>query len=118
MDLVRDLLDKAVVDRSGRKMGRVDGIVLEHRSDGPPRVTALLIGPSVLGHRLHPAIGRWVEALEHAFNVDEGRPVHIPYSKVLKTQRDVKVDVAVGETAAATIEHALREWVGRLPGSK
>ena len=118
MDLVHDLLDKAVVDRNGRKMGRVDGILLEQRDDGPPRVTALLIGPSVLGGRLHPAIGRWIEALEHAFNVDEGRPVRIPYSKVLSTEPDVKIDVAVGETAAGTIERALREWVGRLPGSK
>ena len=31
MDLVRDLLDKLVVDRNGREMGRVDGIVLDHR---------------------------------------------------------------------------------------
>ena len=118
MDLVRDLLDTAVVDRNGRKMGRVDGIVLEQPSDGPPRVTALLIGPSVLGHRLHPAIGRWVEALEHAFGVGEGRPVRIPYSKVLSTEPDVKVDLSWGETAAGSIEHALRKWVGRLPGAK
>ena len=28
MDLVRDMLDKKVVDRNGREMGRVDSIVL------------------------------------------------------------------------------------------
>jgi sporulation protein YlmC with PRC-barrel domain len=58
MDLVRDLLDQPVVDRNGRPMGRVDGIVLDLRADAPPRVVSIAIGPAVLGERLHRAIGR------------------------------------------------------------
>ena len=38
MDLVCNLLDKRVVDRNGRAMGRVDGIALEQRPGQPPRV--------------------------------------------------------------------------------
>jgi sporulation protein YlmC with PRC-barrel domain len=37
MDLVRDLLDKKVVDRNGREMGRVDGIVISIRAGAAPR---------------------------------------------------------------------------------
>jgi len=66
MDLVRDVLDKRVVDRNGREMGRVDRIVLELRDGQPPRVAAFEIGPSALATRVHPRLGRWVEALEHA----------------------------------------------------
>jgi sporulation protein YlmC with PRC-barrel domain len=117
MNLVCDLLDKRVVDRNGRAMGRVDGVVLEQRDGMPPRVATLEIGPSVLGHRLHPTIGRWVAALEQAFGVAEGRPVRIAFSDVLQSETEVKVDVAIGETAAATVEQRLREWIGRLPGA-
>jgi sporulation protein YlmC with PRC-barrel domain len=64
MDLVRDLLDEKVVDRHGREMGRVDDITLEIRDGAPPLVSAIELGPSVIARRLHPALGRWVTALE------------------------------------------------------
>jgi len=38
MDLVRDCLDKQIDDRFKRRMGRVDGIVLEVEPGRPPRV--------------------------------------------------------------------------------
>ena len=117
MDLVRDVLDKEVVDRNGREMGRVDGIVLETRSGAPPRVAALEVGPAVLAYRVRPIFGRWMEALEHAFGVDEGRPVRIAFSEVLAATDHIKVDRAFGETAAATVEQRLRPWVGAIPGS-
>jgi hypothetical protein len=117
MDLIRDVLDKRVVDRNGREMGRVDRLVLQVRAGAPPRVAALEIGPAVLASRVHTVVGRWVAALEHAFGVDEGRPVHISFREVLDITELVKVDVAFGETAAATIEQRLRRWVAALPRS-
>lgn len=117
MDLIRDFLDRKVVDRHGREMGRVDSIVLELRKDAAPRVVAIEIGPAVLAHRIHPALGRLVAAFEHVFKVDEGRPVRLPLSSVLEFDPHIKVDVAFGETAAATIEQNLRRIVTRLPGS-
>jgi hypothetical protein len=117
VDIVRDLLDKLVVDRTGREMGRVDGIVVEHRSGMAPRVLALEIGPSVLGYRLHPVVGRWIAGLEQACGVAEGRPVRIPFSDVLETATDVKVDVAAGETGVGNVEQRLRAWIGKLPGA-
>jgi sporulation protein YlmC with PRC-barrel domain len=117
VDLVHDLLDKNVVDRNGREMGRVDSIVLEVRDGASPRVAAIEIGPAVLAQRIHPTLGRWVAALEHAFGVDEGRPVRIPFGAILDIQDHVKVDLAFGETAAATVEQRLRRWVASLPRS-
>ena len=107
MDLVRDVLDTKVVDRHGREMGRVDGIVL-HATDGrPPRVSAIELGPAVLGHRLHPVVGRWVAGIEHSLGIDQGRPLRIPFRRVLD----------IGETPAATVEFRLRRRVGALPFS-
>lgn len=118
MDLVCDVLDKRVIDRHGRVMGRVDGIALEHRDGKPPRVSALLVGPSALGHRLSPALGRWVEAIEHAFGIDQGRPVRIAFKQVLKGEPDIRVDLAVGDTSAGVVEQKLRRWIVALSGSK
>jgi len=79
MDLVRDLLDKKVVDRHGREMGRVDRLVLELRDDAPPRVTAIELGPAVLADRVRPIFGRWMRGLEVALGIDQGRPLRIPF---------------------------------------
>jgi hypothetical protein len=117
MDLIRDVLDKRVVDRNGREMGRVDGIVLEQRPGTAPLVAAIRIGPSVLGNRIHPAIGRWVAALEYGFGIHEGRPVRLPIS-ALEIAADIKTDVAIGETAAGVVEQRLRKWIGKLPGAR
>jgi sporulation protein YlmC with PRC-barrel domain len=116
VDLVRDVLDKLVLDRNGRTLGRVDGIALETHDGRPPTVDAIEIGPSVLGDRLHPTLGRCASALEVALGVAEGRPVRIPFGTVLQVTSVVKVDVAISDTAAGTVENWLRTWIARLPG--
>jgi len=117
MDLVRDLLDKKVVDRHGREMGRVDRLVLELRDDAPPRVTAIELGPAVLADRVRPIFGRWMRGLEVALGIDQGRPLRIPFADILGTDVHVKVDAAAGETPASTVEKRLRGWIGRIPGA-
>ena len=117
MDLVRDLLDKRVVDRNGREMGRVDRVILEVRDGAPPRLAWIEIGPAVLASRVHPTLGRWAAGLEHAFGVDEGRPTRIPVGSIVDITDRVTVDRAFGETPASTIERRLRAWVGAIPGS-
>jgi sporulation protein YlmC with PRC-barrel domain len=118
VDLVRDLLDQPVVDRNGRPMGRVDGLVLDLRDGAPPRVVSVAIGPVVLGRRLHPVVGRWVAAIEQACGVSEGRPVEIAMNDVtLAAHREVRADCAIGDTAAATVEQRVRGWIRRIPGA-
>ena len=118
MDLVRDVLDAQVIDRHGRAMGRVDGIALECRPGQPPRVGALLIGPSALGHRLSPRLGRWVEAIERALGIDKGRPARLSFKQVLDIQRAIKVDLTISDTAVGVVEQKLRRWIVALSGSK
>ena len=117
MDLVRDLLDKHVVDRNGRDIGRVDSVVVDVRPGKEPRVVGIELGPEVLAARLHRILGRWAVALEYAFDVAEGRPVRFAIARILGIHDHVKVDVAVGETAAASVESRLRRWISGIPGS-
>jgi len=117
MDLVRDLLDKKVSDRNGREMGRVDSIVLELRDGAPPRVVGFEIGPAVLAHRVHPFLGRCMAGLEHVLGISEGRPLRITFGEIIGIQDHVKVDHAVGDTSAGSLEQALRRWVSSIPGA-
>ena len=118
MDVVHDVLDKQIVDRNGRKMGRVDGIVLEVRDNAPPRLAEVLIGASVLGARVNPALGRWVHGLEHGLGIGEERPVRIAFSHVDAIGEKINIDLAVGETDADTLEGRIRTWLLKMPGSK
>ena len=117
LDLIRDVLDKEVVDRHGREMGRVDSIVVELGPNAPPRVTAIELGPAVLAYRVRPIFGRLMSALEHALGIDAGRPLRIPFGDILSIHDHVKVDRAFGETVAAALERRLRPWVSSIPGS-
>jgi sporulation protein YlmC with PRC-barrel domain len=114
---VRDLLDKAIVDRNGRAMGRVDRIILKHRRGLPSTMVALEVGPSALAHRVSRALGRWTAGVLHGLGVDEGQPLRIHLDQVLEVAEKVTVDLAVGETSAGNIERALRGFVSRLPGA-
>ena len=75
MDLVRDLLDKKVVDRNGREIGRVDSVVLENGRHGPVRVSAIEIGPAVLAYRPVPpstTTARWCSPTACGPHWDDG----------------------------------------------
>jgi len=77
-----------------------------------------LIGASVLGARVNVVVGRWVHGVEEGLGIGDQRPVHIAFSHVAEIGEKVKVDVAVGETGADTLEHRLRTWLTKLPGSE
>jgi sporulation protein YlmC with PRC-barrel domain len=118
MDIVRDVLDKSVVDRNGREMGRVDGILLDLEAGKPPRLEAILIGPAALGSRLHSRLGQLVSAVERRLNVDRDRPARIAFTDVDDFNRKIRLRLTIGQTAIAAIEERLRAWVLKLPGSR
>jgi sporulation protein YlmC with PRC-barrel domain len=107
MDIVRDLLDKPVVDRNGREMGRVDGVKLILQDGDRPTVRAIEIGPTVLASRLAPAAGRLARRLEQFFGVGRDRPVEIPVRDVEIGER-ITIRRTMGETAANAVELKLR----------
>lgn len=118
MDVVRDLLDKAVVDRHGHEMGRVDGILLAQDAGQPPRLSAILIGPAALGSRLHPALGRLATAAERWLGVVRDQPAAIDCAEIDDVGRKVTLRLTISETAVAAVEQRLRAWVLKVPGSR
>ena len=118
-DLVRDVLDKQLVDREKVQMGRVDGIVLELREGQPPRVAHFELGFAVLGLRLHKRVEVLVQKLRR-WTVRPSTRQHVPWSSVKDvTQHHVVLDVEAEKTPAFDWERWLRSnVVYRLPGGK
>jgi len=119
MDLGRDLLDHTLVDRTGRAMGRVDGIVLECAPGMRPRVAWLEIGPTVLARRLHPRLGTWLARLLGRFDPHLAVPTRVSPRALRDAGVDIELDVSASEIGAMRAERWLRRHVvGRIPGAR
>ncbi|MDI5928431.1 hypothetical protein [Rhizobium leguminosarum] len=119
MDLLRDILDKQLVDRDGVKMGKVDGIVAELRPDGPPRVVAIEVGAIVMARRLGTRPQQWVTWLASRLGGDRhSRPHRVPWGAVRHIYVDVQLDAAVSDTAIFDWQDWLRDKiVSKIPGA-
>lgn len=119
LDLVRDVLDKQMLDRNDCEMGRVDGLVLEIPENGQPRLARIEAGGTVLAAR----VARWlvgpVRKLERLWGPRRLSPVRIPWDRVEKLGRDVHLDVDAHKTTALAWEEWLdKELIDRIPGGK
>jgi len=117
MNLFRDCLDKRIDDRFKRRMGRVDGIVLEVEPGRPPRVAYVELGVKTLMNRLSSRIGN---AIAHAMESRhiESAPYRIAWGKITVGLNEVRADVEAEQTPALEWELWLRKKViGRIPGA-
>ncbi|PYQ31315.1 MAG: hypothetical protein DMF56_05300 [Acidobacteria bacterium] len=110
-DLIRDILDKQLVDKDEKQMGRIDGVVIELRDGQPPRVDHFELGFTVLAKRVYPRAAAWTR---------RGARQHVPWDEVHEvTQHHVKLDVDAEKTPAFDWERWLRKHiVSKLPGGK
>ena len=120
LEIVRDLLDKQLIDREETKMGRADGIVLAIEGDGQPRIDRLELGFVVLARRMHPKVERWLESLRKRWSVRKSARQIVPWSKVIDiTPNHIQLDVRALETPAFDWERWLRDHiVKKIPGAE
>jgi sporulation protein YlmC with PRC-barrel domain len=119
MDIIRDVLDNQIVDRNQRKMGKVDGIIVELREGQPPRLAYLETGATTLARRVHPRVENWISVIANKWGAKHSQPLRIPWSKVQDVGIDVKVDIDAEQTSALAYEVWLRNHViKRIPGGK
>lgn len=117
MNLVRDCLDKQLDDRFKRRMGRVDGIILEIETGRPPRVAYVEVGVKTLMNRLSSRLGRMVGRVFKRFGI-AADPYRIPWGKLHVGLNQVTADVEAEKTPALEWELWLRKRViGRIPGA-
>lgn len=119
MDVIRDVLDKQLVDRHGRPMGKADGIIMEWGANRQPRLAYIETGAITQANRLHKRLGKLVEAIVHKLGTKkESERYRIPWSKIVVTGIDITVNVEAESTPAFDFERWLRRHViGRIPGA-
>ena len=118
MDLVRDVLDKQLIDREGGPMGRADGLVMHYGEKSEPRITHIEMGGATLSARLHPVFERVWRRFARMWGPGRVEPVRIPWSRVKTIGRDIKLDVAAAESGALAWELWIaRHIIERIPGS-
>jgi hypothetical protein len=117
MDLVRDVLDKQIVDRESDRMGKVDGLVVAIAEDGPPRVIAIEVGPVTLARRLSRRLADRIRRVLQSWGAGDG-VTRFATAQVVRIDIEVTLDVRADETEARKVEHWLRDHVvRRIPGS-
>jgi hypothetical protein len=118
MHIVRDLLDKQLIDVNWQHMGRVDGLIMETPVGEQPRITTICVGGTVLMHRLPGFVGRWGTALLRRFGVRRGVPFESPWSRVMRVDAVVRVDVNSDESDAMASSHWVRDHIiDHIPGA-
>lgn len=118
MEVVRDCLDKQVVDRHGRPMGRVDGIVIDVANGKQPQVTYIEIGAVTRWRRFHPSLGQLVKKIARRMMVVSEDPYRIPWQKVVTTGIEVIVSEEAEKTPALGWERWLRrKIISKIPGA-
>lgn len=119
LPLVRDVLDKQVLDPDKCRVGKVDGIVLQLRANRPPRVMAMEISQAAAWRRLHHRLGDFAEWLRARFEPGQERPAHILFEHFVRGGVDVHVDVPWKRTRALVWEDWLEERViAKIPGGR
>lgn len=117
MNLVHEVLDKQMLDSRRRKMGKVDGIVLELVEGRRPRVVALETGVPILTRRLSHRLGRVVDALVQRLSPERPGSCRIPWRRVRQIDLDVYIDLDAEGSPVFALERWLhRHVVARIPG--
>jgi hypothetical protein len=119
VQLVHDVLDVCLTDRNGKKVGRVDALVLTVENGKAPRVSEILIGGPVRAER----IGKWMvwlhRALRGMLRAGEGNGVsRVPFSAVCGIAETIDLDVGAATLPSGHLERWLHDHViSRIPGS-
>jgi hypothetical protein len=120
MDLIRDLLDKQLVDRGRVKFAKADGLVVELRAGQPPRLLYIEFGFVVLARRIGRRSERFVRYLAtKIFKHRRHRPGRIPWGKVKEIGTEVLCDIRVRKSAQYYGQNWLRDAIiGHIPGAR
>lgn len=119
MNIVRDVLDKKILDCNNAEVGRVDGVLFELDEGSQPRMVRLEIGGEILAARVAGwlvPITRW---LRTAWGPKRDPIVGIDWAHVTRMERDLHLDIRADDTQALAWEHWLSEkFIQRIPGGR
>ena len=116
------LLDRQLVDRTGRLCGKVDDLELtEPDENGDRYVGAIVCGPGALLTRMkRRRLGRWLrQIVGNEFQSSRDDPVRIPFSVVSDIGNHVTLAMDSEQVATFAAERWTRDHIiGHIPGSR
>ena len=120
------LLDRQLLDRQGRLVGKVDDLELDGGPGGLLVVSAILSGPGVLAQRMRRRYGPWLQRVHRLVaGIDwKGReaqedPARIPFWRVTDIGSSVHVAADQEELATYSTERWVADHViGHIPGGR
>jgi hypothetical protein len=118
LQLIRDVLDKLLVDREGVPLGRVDGVVLViGGAHGRPRVAQIESGLPTLARRLNVQFARALHWFICKLGLRRRQPVRLPWSKIESFGRELKLDAGADDSRLLARERWLRDHIiCQIPG--
>ena len=109
LDIVRQVLDRQLVDADHNNCGKVDDVELD--LSGEPKVTAILVGNDFTSDRL-PEFARWVS--RKVFGRDK---VRIPWEEVGVITDNVKLANDAKKYGLDERRGAVYKFISKLPGA-
>ncbi|WP_334171433.1 hypothetical protein [Sinomonas sp.] len=115
------IIDHALLDRDGRRAGRVDDLefeLVEGRAEGdPPRLVlrAIVSGPAA--RPMPRALSAAARACYRMIGVRDPGPATVAWSHVKAIDAFVHLDVERVEAGLRAVDEAALRFVRRLPGS-
>ena len=114
------LLDRQLLDRDGKPIGKVDDLVLSWPDDPGrlPEVTELLCGPAALGRRFGRRVGAFFESLSELGEGDASSPASVPADAISEIGSAITIDRSRDDLPVAAVERFLGDHViGHIPGA-
>lgn len=112
------VVDRALIDRNGRRAGRVDDLELDVTKDGAKRrieLRALVAGPLA---RPTWSFARHLARLAYRLvGVRDPRPAALPWDRVDAIDSMVHVDVDRDRARLRLVDAALERVAARIPGA-
>src|SRR4051794_12804936 len=116
--LVRDCLDKQAIDENGRKMGRVDGVIIDISGPGRPRVISIEIGAGTLARRLPWPFSTLLGAIARKLSAPREAGLSIPWNKVKVQRNEMIAQIDSDQSPVRELEHWVRDTIiTRIPGA-
>jgi sporulation protein YlmC with PRC-barrel domain len=110
IDIGLQVLDHQLLDKNGRRCGKVDDLAIEGGADEVPEIVAILVGPGYWPQRagLIGKLASWIGG---------GRRVRVDWGDVRKLDSAVELKREATELGLGRGDDRLRTYLDRIPGA-
>jgi hypothetical protein len=112
IDVGLDLVDRQLLDKAGKPIGKIDDLELTSDEGAPPVLTAILTGPGALSPRVGP-IGSYIARLRLRLRAQD-QPARVDFASVHRMGSDVRLAVSRDQLEHISSEPWARKILSRI----